>query len=82
MSEFEGLYFHIGTGNHYRVLCIAKENDSLEERVVYEAITGHNAGQFWVRDKHSFRERFRPVVPPAQPAVASGLVKVEELDGG
>lgn len=47
MKEIElGIYKHF-KGNRYRVLGIAKNSETLEDMVVYEALYGNHA--WWVR---------------------------------
>lgn len=41
-----GVYRHY-KGKRYRVLCLAKHSETLEEMVVYQALYGD--GQIWVR---------------------------------
>ncbi|MBP3616109.1 MAG: DUF1653 domain-containing protein [Alphaproteobacteria bacterium] len=48
-----GVYQHF-KGNKYKVLCIAKHSETLEEMVVYQALYG--AGDIWVRPINMFLE--------------------------
>lgn len=48
-----GVYQHF-KGNKYKVLCIAKHSETLEEMVVYQALYG--AGDIWVRSTNMFLE--------------------------
>ena len=48
-----GVYQHF-KGNKYKVLCIAKHSETLEEMVVYQALYG--AGDIWVRLTNMFLE--------------------------
>ena len=48
-----GIYQHF-KGNKYKVLCIAKHSETLEEMVVYQALYG--AGDIWVRPTNMFLE--------------------------
>lgn len=48
-----GVYQHF-KGNKYKVLCIAKHSETLEEMVVYQALYG--AGDIWVRPTNMFLE--------------------------
>lgn len=51
-----GIYLHSKTGNHYRVIGVAKNSETLEEFVVYEALYHNPAGKLWVRPKKMFTE--------------------------
>ncbi|MCR4925987.1 MAG: DUF1653 domain-containing protein [Clostridiales bacterium] len=47
MNEIKkGIYQHF-KGNRYEVLCVAKNSETLEEMVVYQALYGD--GDIWVR---------------------------------
>ena len=48
-----GVYQHF-KGNKYKVLCIAKHSETLEEMVVYQALYG--ACDIWVRPTNMFLE--------------------------
>lgn len=51
-----GMYSHYKTGNMYRVLCIAKHSETLEDLVVYEALYISDTSQHWVRPLSMFLE--------------------------
>ncbi len=54
MEEIKiGRYRHF-KGNEYRVLYIAKDSETLEDTVVYQALYG--AGDIWVRKASAFCE--------------------------
>jgi len=48
-----GTYEHF-KGNRYKVLSIARDSETLEEKVVYQALYGDNS--VWVRPLKSFIE--------------------------
>ena len=48
------VYEHVKTGNHYRLLVVAKDSKSLEDIVVYEALYDNKISKKWVRTKESF----------------------------
>lgn len=54
MRNFEPMekYFRHFKGNVYRFVGIAKDSETLEEMVVYQAMYGD--GQMWVRPKEMF----------------------------
>lgn len=49
----KGVYRHF-KGNHYRVIGIAKDSESLEEMVVYSSVS--NSDEIWVRPVKMFME--------------------------
>lgn len=51
-----GIYAHYKTGNRYRVMCVAKHSETLEDVVVYEALYISDTSQHWVRPLHMFLE--------------------------
>ena len=54
MLTFEAMekYYRHFKGNVYRLVGIAKDSETLEEMVVYQAMYGD--GQLWVRPKEMF----------------------------
>ena len=44
-----GIYRHSKTGNLYKVHFVAKDSETLENIVVYEALYDNNLSKFWVR---------------------------------
>lgn len=50
-----GVYRHY-RGNEYRVLCVAKNSETLEDFVVYEALHVNFVSKTWVRPLAMFRE--------------------------
>ena len=44
-----GIYKHSKTGNLYKVHFVAKDSETLENIVVYEALYDNNLSKFWVR---------------------------------
>jgi len=51
-----GIYEHTKSGNHYKVLAVAKHCDTLEEMVVYEALYENAEGAVWVRPLREWHE--------------------------
>lgn len=51
-----GIYKHAKTGNEYRVICLAKHSETLEDVVVYEALYDNKESKFWVRPAIMFTE--------------------------
>ena len=51
-----GKYEHSKTGNLYRVLGVAKNSETLEELVVYEALYDNPTSKLWVRPINMFLE--------------------------
>ena len=52
-----GKYQHSKTGNYYRVIGIAKNSETLEEFVVYEALYENPTSKLWVRPIKIFLEK-------------------------
>jgi len=48
--KINGIYKHF-KGTFHKVICIAKDSETLEEKVIY---THEDDGQIWVRDKAEF----------------------------
>ena len=44
-----GLYKHSKTGNRYRVHFVAKDSETLEDIVIYEALYDNKMSKFWAR---------------------------------
>ena len=51
-----GIYKHSKTGNLYKVHFVAKNSQTLEDLVVYEALYKNDKSQFWVRPISIFNE--------------------------
>lgn len=51
-----GIYKHAKSGNEYRVVCLAKHSETLEDLVVYEALYDNKESKFWVRPAAMFTE--------------------------
>ncbi len=51
-----GIYKHSKKGTEYRVLCVAKHSETLEDMVVYEALYNNELSKFWVRPAYMFNE--------------------------
>jgi hypothetical protein len=51
-----GKYKHSKTGNFYKVLGIAKNSETLEEFVVYEALYDNPTSKLWIRPVKMFLE--------------------------
>lgn len=51
-----GIYKHSKKGTEYRVLCVAKHSETLEDMVVYEALYNNELSKFWVRPAHMWSE--------------------------
>ncbi len=67
------LYRHF-KGHIYKVLCIAKDSETLKEQVVYQNIKDEKA--IWVRDKVAFLSR----VDCNKYKEASQIYRFEQLD--
>ena len=50
-----GKYRHF-KGMEYRVLCVAKHSETLEDMVVYEALYDNKVSKIWVRPLKMFEE--------------------------
>jgi hypothetical protein len=50
-----GIYEHY-KGKKYRVIGVAKDADSLEDYVVYEALYPNKLSKFWVRSVQNFSD--------------------------
>lgn len=48
--KINGIYKHF-KGTFHKVICIAKDSETLEEKVVY---THEDTGEIWVREKREF----------------------------
>lgn len=48
------VYEHVKTGKQYKLLMLAKDEKTLEDLVVYEALYENNVGKIWVRTKEAF----------------------------
>jgi len=55
ISVQPGIYRHY-KGNLYRVLGIAKQSETLEDMVMYEALYPNTTSRFWVRPLAMFQE--------------------------
>ena len=51
--EIGGIYRHY-KGNYYRVICLAKHSETLEDLVIYEKL--YDDFGFWARPKKMFLE--------------------------
>lgn len=51
-----GIYKHAKTGNEYRVICLAKHSETLEDMVVYESLYENEKSKFWARPATMFTE--------------------------
>ena len=51
--KINGIYKHF-KGTFHKVICIAKDSETLEEKVVY---THEDTGEIWVREKREFLSR-------------------------
>lgn len=51
--KINGIYRHF-KGTYHRIICLAKDSETLEEKVVY---THEDTGEVWVRDKKMFLEK-------------------------
>lgn len=49
-----GIYEHVKTGNRYRLVCVAKHHETLEEFAVYEALYDNTVSKFFIREFASF----------------------------
>ena len=50
------IYKHSKTGNLYKVHFVAKQSETLEDMVVYEALYENDMSKFWVRPLSMFEE--------------------------
>ena len=48
------IYEHVKTGKKYKLIVLAKDSKTLEERVVYEALYDNSVSKVWTRSKESF----------------------------
>ena len=51
-----GIYKHSKKGNEYKVHFIAKNSETLEDMVVYEALYENDISKYWVRPVSMFEE--------------------------
>ena len=51
-----GIYKHSKKGNEYKVHFIAKNSETLEDMVVYEALYENDMSKYWVRPVSMFEE--------------------------
>lgn len=51
-----GIYQHSKKGNLYKVYFVAKNSETLEDFVVYEALYENQTSKFWVRPASMFEE--------------------------
>jgi len=49
-----GIYEHVKTGNHYKVIAVVKNSETLEELVIYEALYDNQISKIWARPRESF----------------------------
>ncbi len=49
-----GVYEHVKSRKHYRVVCVGKDADDLKEFVVYEALYDNPVSKFWIRPLENF----------------------------
>jgi hypothetical protein len=49
------IYLHY-KGKKYRIVCVAKHSETLEDMVVYEALYENELGKLWIRPKKMFEE--------------------------
>ena len=53
-----GIYKNLKKGTEYRIVCIAKHSETLEDMVIYEALYNNELSKFWVRPLSLFKEKF------------------------
>ena len=58
--KVNGMYKHF-KGTFHRVICIAKDSETLEEKVVY---THEDTGEIWVRNKFEFLSKVDKIKYP------------------
>lgn len=58
--KINGIYKHF-KGTTHKVICIAKDSETLEEKVIY---THEDTGEIWVRDKNEFLSKVDRVKYP------------------
>ncbi len=54
-----GKYQHSKTGNYYKVLGVAKNSETLEEFVIYEALYDNPESKLWIRPLKMFLEEVK-----------------------
>ena len=52
-----GKYQHWKNGKYYRVICVAKHSETLEDFVVYEVLHKNLVSKLWVRPMKMFLEK-------------------------
>jgi len=52
-----GIYKHFKTGNLYKVIALAKNSETLDSVVVYEALYDNKESKIWVRPVSIFCEK-------------------------
>jgi hypothetical protein len=58
MSVQVGAVYRHYKGNHYRIIALAKDCDTLEDLVVYRCLYDNPTSQIWTRKLASFIEVF------------------------
>jgi hypothetical protein len=56
MEIKSGIYKHSKTGNLYKVHFVAKNSETLENMVVYEALYDNQLSKFWTRPARMWSE--------------------------
>lgn len=56
MNIKPGIYSHYKTGNQYKLHFVAKNSETVEDMVVYEALYDNPKSKFWVRPASMFDE--------------------------
>lgn len=54
--KIDGTYKHYKTGNNYKVICVAKHSETLENLVIYETLYDNPTAKFWARPAKMFLE--------------------------
>jgi hypothetical protein len=54
LLKIDGVYEHIKTGKRYRIIAFGKDEKTLTDMVIYEALYDNSVSKVWIRPKESF----------------------------